>query len=404
MNHHRRHDGKVDGLRTRATWAELFYDIVLAFGVSQTTHILAHKPSWETFGEALLVLTPLWWAWVDVALAVNTVEETHVERLLLLAAGLATYGMGVAAPRAMSGHGEAALFALSFLLLRLLMGEATRRERPFARTIHPYSAGLTFALALIGGAFLAPGPRAAVWAAAILAEAVLPALMSSRLHGMTYSAAHLPERFGLFIIIALGENILTVGAGASTGALTGALIAALVLSFVIGGALWWLYFHLAAPAVEHSLRTHHTPATVVRDVLGYGHLVLVTGLLLVAVGTGRTVAHPTDVSHDPTAALLPIGAAIFALTFGYTRWRMFGAASATRIGVGLCLLGLAAGAPFLPAIATLGATALLLVGVNGLEHWLVATGRTVPLVFHRAEPFGARSNQDQIHSANGELT
>src|SRR5438270_9680531 len=123
MFHHVRHEPAPDGVRTRATWAELFYDIVLAFGVSQTTHIVSHSPSWATFGEALLVLTPLWWAWVDVALAVNMVEETHVERLLLLAAGLATYGMGVAAPRALSGHAEAALFAGSYLLLRLLMGE-----------------------------------------------------------------------------------------------------------------------------------------------------------------------------------------------------------------------------------------------------------------------------------------
>jgi low temperature requirement protein LtrA len=383
---HHHHGPSADGIRTRATWAELFYDIVLAFGVSQTTHILARSPSWATFGEALLVLTPLWWAWVDVALAVNMVEETHVERLLLLAAGLATYGMGVAAPHALTGHAEAALFAGSYLLLRLLMGEATRRDRPFARTIHPYAAGVAFALALTVGAFMSPPARAAVWAAAILAEAVLPALSSRRLHGMTYSAAHLPERFGLFIIIALGENLLTVGSGASARALTGALIATLVLSFVIGGALWWLYFHLAAPAVEHSMRTHHTPGTVVRDVLSYGHLLLVTGLLLVAVGTARTVARPTGISHDLSTVLLPVGAAIFALTFGYTRWRMFGAASATRVGAGLCLLGLAAGAPFLPAIATLGATAGLLVAVNGLEHWLVASGRSVPLLFQRSAP------------------
>ncbi|MFF4342366.1 low temperature requirement protein A [Kitasatospora sp. NPDC001540] len=393
MFHHHRHEHAADGTRSRATWAELFYDIVLAFGVSQTTHILGHSPSWATFGQALLMLTPLWWAWVDVALAVTMVEETHVERLLLLAAGLATYGMGVAAPRAMSGHAGAALFAGSYLVLRLLMGEATRRDRPFARTIHPYSVGVVFALALTAGAFVSGPARAAIWAGAILAEAVLPAVMSRRLHAMTYSAAHLPERFGLFIIIALGENILAVGARASAGALTAALIAALVLSFVIGGALWWLYFHLAAPAVEHAMRTHRTPATVVRDVLSYGHLVLVLGLLLVAVGTGNTVAHPTGVPHDPSAALLPIGAAIFALTFGYTRWRMFGAASATRIGVGLCLLGLAAGAPFLPAIATLGATAVLLVAVSGLEHWMVATGRPVPLLFHRPVPTGHELTQ-----------
>ncbi|MGH1552585.1 low temperature requirement protein A [Streptomyces sp. L7] len=77
----------------------------------------------------------------------------------------------------------------------------------------------------------------------------------------------------------------------------------------------WLYFHLAASAVAHALRTHPHPAVVVRDVLSYGHLALVAGLLLVSVGAVRTVHDPLRAPHSGAAGLLPVGAALILLTF-----------------------------------------------------------------------------------------
>ncbi|MFI6689793.1 hypothetical protein [Streptomyces sp. NPDC050485] len=73
---------------------------------------------------------------------------------------------------------------------------------------------------------------------------------------------------------------------------------------------------------------------------------------------------------------------------------MFGAASLTRFARGLALLALGGAAPWLPGIATLGSAAALLVAVNGIEHWLISSGRAVPLIFERA----------QQTSPQGELT
>jgi hypothetical protein len=62
---------------------------------------------------------------------------------------------------------------------------------------------------------------------------------------------------------------------------------------------------------------------------------------------------------------------------------MFGAASVTRFYGALALFVTAAAASLLPALATTALTAGLLVGVNALEHWLLTSGRGVPLVLRQ---------------------
>ncbi|MEW1828803.1 low temperature requirement protein A [Streptomyces sp. NPDC088196] len=373
-------------VRDRATWAELFFDLVLAFGVGQVAHLLAGHATWPVLGQCLLVLVPLWWAWVDVVMAMNAVHETSLQRVFLMLTALAVYGMAVAAPQALNDREQALLYAGSYLALRLLIGEAIRRECALY-TIHPYRAGLAFALVLFGAATLPAPWREMCWGFAVVAELAAPVLLSGHLRRLAFGVNHLPERFGLFIIIALGENIFSVGAGVAKGPLDPVSLTALTLAFLIGCALWWLYFHLVASAVAHALRTHPTPAIVVRDVLSYGHLVLVAGLLLVSVGAARTVHAPLRTPHSGAAGLLPVGAALILLTFCYTRRRMFGAASATRFYCGLVLLAAAAVAPLVPALAVLAFTAVLLLLVNAVEHWLISSGRSVPLVL-RARAFG----------------
>ncbi|MFK0138810.1 low temperature requirement protein A [Streptomyces murinus] len=81
-----------------------------------------------------------------------------------------------------------------------------------------------------------------------------PLVLSSRLRQLAFGVNHLPERFGLFIIIALGENVVSVGARVGGRRLGTTELAAVALAFRTGCGLWWLYFHLAASAVAHVLR------------------------------------------------------------------------------------------------------------------------------------------------------
>jgi low temperature requirement protein LtrA len=376
---------QVTDPHARSTWAELFFDLVLVFAVTQTAHLLAHHPSGVSLAQTLLVLGPLWWAWVGVTLLVNAVEETHAQRLLLFTCGAFTLAMAVAAPHALdTSRGAAIVFAGAYLALRLVLGRAMHSKHAFDQLLNPYTVSIATAAVMIVGADLPSQPRQVLWALAVVLELATPALLGRRLHGMAFGVLHLPERFGLFIIIALGETVVNAGARAAQAPLTPVVLFALTLAFAIGAALWWMYFNFAASAVEHALCTHRVPALVVRDVLSYGHLALVLGLIMTAVGLGEALADPIATADGMAAVLLPAGTALFTFTFSYTRWRMFGAPSVTRVTAGLLLSTLAALAHFLPGLALLTATVGILIIVNMWEHWIISTGRSVPLLSRTA--------------------
>ncbi|MEV6768162.1 low temperature requirement protein A [Nocardia sp. NPDC051030] len=371
----------------RASWAELFFDLVLVFAVTQAAHLPVGHPTWTAVGQAVLLLAVMWWSWVGTTLAVHGVEDSNRQRMFLFACGLCMFFMAITAPHAFDGHAQPVIFASAHLVLRLMLWNEMRRKGAFAGAggfgmwLNPYTVTAVAALMLLG-AGIGPegGVRNGIWIAAVLLAFGGPALFARRLQAMQFGATHLPERFALFVIIALGEMVASVGSQAAETHLGVSSWLSIVLIFLLACGLWWLYFAYGFAAVEHSLRTNQLRGVVVRDVLSYGHLLMVVGLVLVAVGARGMVAHPTEHAHGPTGYLLPMGATLFVSGFVFTRWRMFGAPTVGRTSVALLLAVLTAASPLLPPIAILALVAAVIAALNGFEYWVVSTGRPLALV------------------------
>ncbi|MFB7718644.1 low temperature requirement protein A [Nocardia sp. NPDC056100] len=365
----------------RASWAELFFDLVLVFAVTQAAHLPVGHPNWGAVGQAVLLLAVMWWSWVGVTLAVHGVEDTDRQRFFLFVAGLCMFVMAITAPHAFTGRATPLIFAGAHLVLRLLLWNAMRRKKAFETWLNPYSVTLVSSVLLVIAAFVpSGGARDGIWIAAVLLAFASPAVRSRTLQGMQFGATHLPERFALFVIIALGESVASVGNGAAESHLGVSAWIAIALTFALGCGLWWLYFAYGFAAIEHSLRTNAIRATVVRDVLSYGHMLLVVGLVLVSVGARAVVEHPTEIAHGVNGHLLALGAALFVLGFCFTRWRMFGAPTVGRTVTALGLFVVAAVGALLPGIVTLIIVTAAIAALNGYEHWVVSTNRPLALV------------------------
>jgi low temperature requirement protein LtrA len=168
-----------------------------------------------------------------------------------------------------------------------------------------------------------------------------------------FETAHLPERFGLFIIIAIGETVVAMGTQAAGHEHVGLVVlGTLALSFVLICTLWWTYFHFGASAMRHALRTTPIQGRIVRDVFSYTHLAYVIGIICVAVGLKKLLAHPGALPHSVTELMLAPGAALYFAGFVYSRWRMFGAPTLFRTLTFALCLGIALLAPLLPLVAT----------------------------------------------------
>ena len=141
---------------------------------------------------------------------------------------------------------------------------------------------------LVLGAALHGTARIALWGAAVAIDYAGPAwLTRERLRGLQRVAvAHFAERYGLFVIICLGESIVAIGQGATAGhrQLGADEVVVVMLGLVTTVGLWWTYFDRFAQVAEDSLRTDRDPVLAAADGYSYLHLVLVAGIITFAAG------------------------------------------------------------------------------------------------------------------------
>ena len=253
------------GEEQRATTLELFYDLVFVFAVTQVSHLLLDDLSWEGAGEAALVLLVVWWAWNYTTWVTNELDpDSPVVRLLLIGIMLATLLMAVAIPDAFGSKGL--LFACSYvaiqvgrhLFLTFVSARAgtIERERAAHILVWFFAAGSFW----IAGALVEDEARAALWLVALAIDYLAPVFLyrvpgRPKLAPETWDVetAHFAERFQLFVIIALGESIVLIGATTSDLDIDAARLTALALAFAGTAALWWLYFDYVAPIAQRRL-------------------------------------------------------------------------------------------------------------------------------------------------------
>ncbi|MEV6299696.1 low temperature requirement protein A [Actinoplanes sp. NPDC051861] len=369
-------------MEKRVTWAELFFDVVFVFAVTQVSHLLHDDHSWAGVGQALIVFVPVYWTWVGTSVHANTHDvDNPLDRIGVFGIGLASLFMALALPYAYDDRG--ALLGAAYWGARLILAALVFRGwRNIPINTFSVSAVLTGPLMLAGG--LVDGPaRIVLWTLAAAIDLLTPRLVRRRLAMIKFEPHHLPERFGLFQIIALGEAVVAVGGVAAGESLTSARLLAVAASFALACGLWWVYFSYAADGIRHALETAEVQTDVIRTVLAYGHLFFIGGVIAVAVGLAEVVSHPGEHLHTDSAALLFGGTALYLGTFGYTRWRMFRVPGWGRVIAAVVALALMPLGVLLPAVVALLVLVLVPVVLNVAEA--VAVNR-------RAAPAAAQAD------------
>jgi low temperature requirement protein LtrA len=359
----------------RVTWAELFFDLVFVFAVTEVSSLLHdhHGASWVL--RALIVFVPLYWSWVGTSILANTQDLTSAaSRIAIFAVGLCGLFMALAVPDAYGDRGV--LFGCAYLGARIVLAFMMFRNVPF--TINPIAVGLCVSGPLIlAGGFAHGNAREAIWAVAAVIDLSSPTVLRNRLRSMRFDPGHLAERFGLFLIIAMGESVVAIGGPAAQSEhLTAGVLWAVAAAFVLTCALWWVYFHFAADAMRYALTTAQVQTHIARHVMTYGHLLLIGSVISIAVGMRESVAHPGHHLSWGVSGLLVGGCALYLASYGYTRWAMFKLVSTTRLTAAVVMLVLLPIAPHVPALAALILVAAVLIALNVVEYLRVR--RAVP--------------------------
>jgi low temperature requirement protein LtrA len=382
----------------RVTPLELFFDLVFVYAITQVTTLMSHDLTWRGVGHGLLVLAALWWAWTGFAWLTNTLEpEEGLVRAGMFGGMAAMLVAALAVPDAFGA--QAVLFGVAYVLLRVLNLAlyviAAKRDPDFLRTVARFAPTASIGpLIILAAGFVDGGARTALWLIAIVALYSGPLIDRGR--GWRISPAHFSERYGLVVIIALGESIVAVGVAAAGEAPTAEIISAAVLGLAVIGALWWAYFDVFALLASRQLSDTSgvTRARLARDYYSWMHMPMIAGIVLFALGLETT----THEGREPLAAIPAValcgGLSLYYFTHVVMRVRLVHFVRRTTserpgwIGPGrlAAAIGTLAMIPVTLVVPALAALALLAAMCWALIVWDVRHYREHRVEIRRARP------------------
>lgn len=363
----------------RTTWAELLNDLVFTVIIYQLAQRLLDDVSGQSVAEFLLLYVPVWWLWngeTHYATRFDNERDT-VHRFLGSMQLLGLIVLAATIPKALENNQSSVLYALTYSAVRVVLLIEYARAYYYVPEARPYirHIGTGFAISVliwVASAFVEQPYRFVLWGVALLIELSTPLTSAGgKLHqDFPPDVRHLPERYGLFTLIVLGQAVTSTAQGLiSTGFETTTVLATLLGGIVIIG-LWWAYFdRLDDDAVRQvaegrSGRLYalwlylHLPLTVALTVVGIGLTLVIrhvddrvlpslvqwlfiggiggyfaaeTGISLTTLRAGPP--HPSFVRGVVVRAGLTVSLAIIGLALSINALTLLGLAAAAIVGL-----------------------------------------------------------------------
>jgi low temperature requirement protein LtrA len=356
----------------RATFLELFFDLVFVFGLAQLSQGLIEHLSWSGAFQTLVLLLAVWWVWSITAWITDLYDADRLEiQLLVVATTFGSLVLAVAVPEAFGKHGL--LFASTYVAIHigrgLFLAPALRGHEAGRRPVRVLFWFVLSAVPWVAGALAHGTARGVLWTLAVAVDYTAggiryptPKLGRSPTAEWPIEAEHLSERYRQFFIIALGELILVMGLEYGGSGLGGGRTAAFVVSFVTTVLLWRIYIYRAGELLPAAITAAPDPDRLARSAL-FAHLLMVAGIVAIAVGFKVAIVHPSGHTHPAWIAVIIGGPAMFLAGRSFFEYAVFARVSRSRV-VGLIVLAAIAPAMLLvPPLMVAIAAALVLTGI-----------------------------------------
>lgn len=300
---------QTDGER-HASWLELFFDLVFVLAVAQIAKILAADSDLGGTLKYVALFIPIWWTWMGFTFYADRFEsEETAYRVLMFAAMLAVAALALCLGNVFQTGGDIP-FLICYVLVRLILIVLYARAAyyvPLSRLYNlQFIKGFSLAVILwLVSMFLPPPFRYFVWALAAIIELVTPFFNVRTTTALPFDPAHIPERFGLFTIIVLGEAVVSTANGAAQTVWNLNTITAASIGFAMAAVIWWINFDF----VEDSPIKSDTAFP--RFVFLYGHFFIVASIVAVGIGVEHAIKETgADGKHLQLATLALIGGGI----------------------------------------------------------------------------------------------
>jgi low temperature requirement protein LtrA len=308
----------------KVTWLELFFDLIFVAAVAQVASPLHHHYDVAGTFRFFVLFVLIWWAWAGHATFTTRFDgDGLVQRLLTLLQMFVVAAMAANATDALDSR-SAAGFAAGYAVMRFILVFQYFRARhvPGAQSLsrwHMLGHGAAALLWLVS-AFVPSPARFVLWAVAFAIDLGTPWFTLQHTVDAPPDAEHLPERFGLFTIILLGESVIAVMHGMESQE-GWSLPAAAAALFGMGMtfAIWWWYFERVKAAGARHVTCHHDALRF--NLWIFAHLPFYIGVVLSAVGVQRSIERePGTILPGAELGLLAAGVLLVGVTLRAISW------------------------------------------------------------------------------------
>lgn len=278
-----------EGERT-ATWLELFYDLVFVAVVAALGTRLASDTSWSGWASYAAYFALVWWLWASHTFYADRFDTDDLVYRLLAAAQMVAIAI-IAASVSTGASGSTVVFAAGYgaarIVLLLLYARVYRHVVEARILVGGYLIGFGAAAMLwVASVFIPKPARFWVWALAFVIDVATPYLMRKEQARVPLDVSHLPERFGLFTILVLGETIVAVTVGLGHVDWQTATTIAGIAGLLLASGIWWIHFDNVDGFV---VRRRGSAKAWRPTVWIYTHLPLAVGLAMVGVGVEHAI-------------------------------------------------------------------------------------------------------------------
>jgi low temperature requirement protein LtrA len=269
----------------RATWLELFFDLIFVVAIAELGHLLVDNVSLTGFLGFAALFALVWWCWMGATFYATRFDTDDVGYRSLTLLQMTT--LVALAINLHDAFGKGAIaFTICYVAFRAVLVIQYLNAGHHVEAARPYTILLArgFALGLIPGlvSIFVPAPwRFWLWALGLLIDLATPVVAQKHVLKAPPNIPHITERLGLFVIIVLGESFWAVIQSVSKQVWTSSAIATALSGLVIAYSFWWIYFDSVDGSPMKSIRVGKS---YIAMTWLYSHLPLAIGLATTGIG------------------------------------------------------------------------------------------------------------------------
>lgn len=266
----------------KASWLELFYDLMFVTIIAQLSVTLYKHVSFSGIVAFILLFIPAWWIWNSITFYNERYEMNDIRHRVFTFLNMIPLA-GISFSISGINNGRADIFAISYIISRLLLIYLwfTAGESKIERKLSwIFSIGFSISVMIWIGSIYAPIPyKFIMWGCGIMIDMITPMVtLKTQSKLPKISTSHIPERFGLLVILTIGETIIASVNGLNTKLdLNLSTAFSCILGLCISFLIWWLY-------IDHVM--YRVFKRNVWHILGWSYLHLPLTISITAVGSG----------------------------------------------------------------------------------------------------------------------